>query len=43
MYISSGQQDNTTVFTEVFGQDGKTCPLIVKNQDSRLLRTLNNP
>lgn len=43
MYITSGQTDNTTVFTEVFGQDGKTCPLIIKNHDSRLLRSLNNP
>lgn len=43
MYITSGQTDNTTVFTEVFGQDGLTCPLIVKNHDSKLLRSLSNP
>lgn len=42
MYVSSGQTDNTTVFTEVFGQDGLTCPLIVKYQNSKLLRSLNN-
>jgi gamma-glutamyl hydrolase len=43
MYITSGRTDNTTVFTEVFGQDGLSCPLIVKNRDSKLLRSLNNP
>lgn len=41
MYLSSGDDDNTTVLTEVFGQDGKTCPQIVKNNDSALLQTLN--
>lgn len=43
MYITSGQTNNSTVLTEVFGQSGLTDPLIVKNQDSKLLRTLNNP
>lgn len=43
MYITSGQTDNSTVFTEVTGQDGLTCPLVVKNHDSRLLRSLSNP
>jgi hypothetical protein len=43
MYITSGQIDNSTVFTEVTGQDGLTCPLIVKNPDTKLLRSLNNP
>lgn len=42
MYITSGQTDNTTVFTQVFGQEGFSCPLIVKNRDSKLLRSLNN-
>ena len=42
LYITSGQTDNTTVFTEVFGQGGKTCPLFVKNEDSELLKTLSS-
>jgi hypothetical protein len=43
MYVTSGQSDNRTVFTEVTGQDGFSCPLIVKNHDSKLLRSLSNP
>ena len=36
MYITSGSSDNTTVFTEVFGQDGKTCPMILQGENSEL-------
>lgn len=41
MYVSSGLKDNTTLFTPVKGQDGRTCPLIVKDKNSELLRSLN--
>jgi hypothetical protein len=41
MYYHSGRKDNMTTLTEVFGQSGKTCPLIVKNSNSILLKSLN--
>lgn len=41
MYLTSGSDDNTTVFTEVFGQGGLTCPQIIQSNDSVLLRSLN--
>lgn len=41
MYITSGFADNVSVFTEVFGQDGKTCPMIVQSEESELLQSLS--
>ena len=41
MFITSGSTDKKTVFTDVTGQDGKTCPLIVQNENSELLHSLN--
>ena len=42
MYITSGFADNVSVFTEVFGQDGKTCPMIVQSEESELLQPGSN-
>lgn len=41
MYLWSGRKDNMTVLTEVFGQKGLTDPLIVKNNNSVLLKSLS--
>lgn len=41
LYLFSGRKDNMTVLTEVFGQKGLTDPLIVKNNNSVLLKSLN--
>ena len=41
MFITSGQTDYRTVLTPVTGQNGLTCPLIVKNSNSKLLKTLS--
>lgn len=41
LYLYSGRKDNMTVLTEVFGQKGLTDPLIVKNNNSVLLKSLN--
>jgi hypothetical protein len=41
MYIHAGIKNNMSVLTEVFGQSGKTCPLVVKNSNSILLKSLN--
>lgn len=40
-YLFSGRKDNMTVLTEVFGQKGLTDPLVVKNGNSILLKSLN--
>jgi gamma-glutamyl hydrolase len=41
MYLFSGRQDNMTVLTEVFGQKGLTDPLIVKTNNSVLIKSLS--
>lgn len=42
MYVTSGKVDNMTVLSNVDGQDGKTCQLIVKQRDSKLLNLLSS-
>ena len=41
LYLWSGRKDNMTVLTEVYGQKGLTDPLIVKSNNSVLLKSLN--
>jgi hypothetical protein len=40
MYLYGNQKDNMTILTQVYGQDGLTCPLKIISNNSEIIKSL---